>query len=115
VPVDHLHERPDRVVAADLGEERPEVGPAEERQPQRPLRPQAPEQGAAGEGSAGRLGTVTRGESMISEVGETPDRREFAPPAAPPARAAARVRLDEVSKVYGDASNPVHALDRLTL
>jgi NitT/TauT family transport system ATP-binding protein len=51
---------------------------------------------------------------MITDVEETSDRGGLAPSTAPPG-SAARVRLDEVSKVYGDASNPVHALDRLTL
>ena len=44
-------------------------------------------------------------------------RREGPPPSARPDGddAPGTVRIDQLSKVYGDASNAVHALDRLTL
>jgi len=52
--------------------------------------------------------------AMISDVG-APVEPSGAGGTGPAATGRGRVRIAEVSKVYGDAANPVRALDRLTL
>src|SRR6185369_15793306 len=113
-----LHERPDCVVARRLGEgglgsRAPERAGAIEGRREGSLQSQAIEQGPQGRQPAGDSHPeMTAGATAPPRAADQPasslsPRSEVGGPAP--------VQVREVSKVYGDTSNAVHALDKVSL
>src|SRR2546421_7982333 len=91
-----VHERPARIVAAEVGEGRPGRRAVEAGRPEGHLQPQAPEPGAQAARRAGGQGMTSTQTAAVPRVEEP-------------------IRLRGASKVYGHTGDAVPALDAISL